>query len=135
MVEEGAVRRTIHIALKDMGINRPYPLEGVENNMELSSQRKRADNKAREFKWAYGDMADSIIEKQISIQIDKLKKTGNIEDLFQNTWHYMNEMDEDEWIEHLEDHIKEIVSVSGMDEVTLVTILSKHRHTLIDNLK
>ena len=28
MIEEGRVRRTIHIALKDMGIGRPYPLEG-----------------------------------------------------------------------------------------------------------
>ena len=28
LISEGCVRRTIHIALKDMGINRPYPLEG-----------------------------------------------------------------------------------------------------------
>ena len=32
LIEEGCVRRTIHIALKDMGINRPYPLEGGVDN-------------------------------------------------------------------------------------------------------
>lgn len=34
MMEEGCVRRTIHIALKDMGIRRPYPLEGGVDNVE-----------------------------------------------------------------------------------------------------
>lgn len=135
MVEEGAVRRTIHIALKDMGINRPYPLEGVENNVELSAHRKRADNKMQEFHWAYGNKADDIIEKQIQRAIAKVKETGDINEAFKNAWHYMNEMDEDEWIEHLEEHLKELVSVSGMDEVTLTTTLAKHRHKLIDNLQ
>ena len=34
------MRRTIHIALKDMGINRPYPLEGGVDNEERSASRK-----------------------------------------------------------------------------------------------
>ena len=36
LVEAGCARRTIHIALKDMGINRPYPLEGGVDNEEIS---------------------------------------------------------------------------------------------------
>ena len=47
LIEEGCVRRTIHIALKDMGINRPYPLEGGVDNEERSASRKRADNRGR----------------------------------------------------------------------------------------
>ena len=47
MVEEGCVRRTIHIALKDMGIRRPYPLEGGVDNVEKSASRKRADNRVQ----------------------------------------------------------------------------------------
>lgn len=54
MVEEGCVRRTIHIALKDMGIRRPYPLEGGVDNVEKSASRKRADNRVQEFVWAFG---------------------------------------------------------------------------------
>ena len=44
LISEGCVRRTIHIALKDMGINRPYPLEGGVDNEERSASRKRYRN-------------------------------------------------------------------------------------------
>ena len=39
LIEEGCVRRTIYIALKDMGIKRPYPLEGGVDNEERSASR------------------------------------------------------------------------------------------------
>lgn len=45
LISEGCVRRTIHIALKDMGINRPYPLEGGVDNEERSASRK--DNEVK----------------------------------------------------------------------------------------
>lgn len=31
----------------------------------------------------------------------------------------MEALDEDEWLEHLEEHLKEIVNISGKDEMTL----------------
>ncbi len=31
----------------------------------------------------------------------------------------MEALDEDEWLEHLEEHLKEIVNISGKDEETL----------------
>ena len=43
MIEEGRVRRTIHVALKDMGIHYPYPLKGNVDNTERSPFRKRVD--------------------------------------------------------------------------------------------
>ena len=49
LISEGCVRRTIHIALKDMGINRPYPLEGGVDNEERSASRKRVDNRVQEL--------------------------------------------------------------------------------------
>ena len=39
MIEEGRVRRTIHVALKDMGIHYPYPLKGNVDNTERSPFR------------------------------------------------------------------------------------------------
>ena len=52
LISEGCVRRTIHIALKDMGINRPYPLEGGVDNEERSASRKRVDNRVQDsFFW------------------------------------------------------------------------------------
>lgn len=126
LIEEGHVRRTIHIALKDMGIGRPYPLEGGVDNTERSASRKRADNRVQEFVWAFGQDAESVIEKQIEKQIEQLKETGDVEALLHGRWAHMEELDEDEWLEHLEEHLKEIVNISGKDEQTLAEKIEAH---------
>ena len=124
--EEGCVRRTIHIALKDMEIHRPYPLDGVDNEMR-SASRKRADNRVQELVWAFGSESEEQIEKQIRLQIEQLKKTGDVEELLHGRWSHMEELDEDEWLEHLEEHLKEIVHISGKDERTLAAHFEAHR--------
>ena len=86
LISEGCVRRTIHIALKDMGINRPYPLEGGVDNEERSASRKRVDNRVQEFVWAFGSESETEIEKQILRQIEQLKKSGDVENLLHGSW-------------------------------------------------
>ena len=86
LISEGCVRRTIHIALKDMGINRPYPLEGGVDNEERSASRKRVDNRVQEFVWAFGSESETEIEKQILRQIEQLKKSGYVENLLHGSW-------------------------------------------------
>ncbi len=134
MIEEGNVRRTIHIALKDMGISRPYPLEGGVDNEERSASRKRADNRVQEFVWAFGSETEKQIEKQISAQIAQLKKTGDVDKLLHGRWSHMEALDEDEWLEHLEEHLKEIVNISGKDEKTLARHLENHRKEVHDRI-
>ena len=135
MIEEGRVRRTIHIALKDMGIARPYPLEGGIENEERSASRKRADNKVQEFVWAFGAESEEQIEKQIVLQIQQLKKTGDIEKLFHGSWSHMDAFDEDEWLEHIEEHLKEIVNISGKDEKSIATRFEEHRKEIHERIK
>lgn len=134
LIEEGCVRRTIHIALKDMGINRPYPLEGVVDNEERSASRKRADNRVQEIVWAFGSDTEAQIEKQIALQIEQLKQTGDVNKLFHGKWSHMEALDEDEWLEHLEEHLKEIVHVSGKDERTLAAHFEQHRKQVHDRI-
>lgn len=134
LIEEGHVRRTIHIALKDMGIGRPYPLEGGVDNTERSASRKRADNRVQEFVWAFGQDAETAIEKQIEKQIEQLKETGDVEALLHGRWAHMEELDEDEWLEHLEEHLKEIVNISGKDEQTLAEKIEAHRKEVHDRI-
>lgn len=134
LIEEGHVRRTIHIALKDMGIGRPYPLEGGVDNTERSASRKRADNRVQEFVWAFGQDAESVIEKQIEKQIEQLKETGDVGALLHGRWAHMEELDEDEWLEHLEEHLKEIVNISGKDEQTLAEKIEVHRKEVHDRI-
>ena len=135
MIEEGRVRRTIHIALKDMGIARLYPLEGGIENEERSASRKRADNKVQEFVWAFGAESEEQIEKQIVLQIQQLKKTGDMEKLFHGSWSHMDAFDEDEWLEHLEEHLKEIVNISGKDEKSIATRFEEHRKEIHERIK
>lgn len=134
MIEEGSVRRTINIALKDMGIKRPYPLEGGVDNDDRSASRKRADNRVQEFVWAFGTETEEQIEKQILLQIEQLKEGGDVENLLHGRWSHMEAMDEDEWLEHLEEHLKEIVNISGKDEKTLARRLEEHRREVHDRI-
>lgn len=134
LIEEGCVRRTIHIALKDMGINRPYPLEGGIDNEERSASRKRVDNRMQEFVWAFGSDTEEQIEKQIRHQIEQLKKNGDVEKLLHGSWAHMEAFDEDEWLEHLEEHLKEIVNISGKDERTLAARFEEHRKEIHDRI-
>lgn len=134
LIEEGCVRRTIHIALKDMGINRPYPLEDGVDNEERSASRKRVDNRMQEFVWAFGSNTEDEIEKQIARQIEQLKKSGDVEKLLHGSWSHMEAFDEDEWLEHLEEHLKEIVNISGKDETTLATRFEEHRQEVHDRI-
>lgn len=127
MIEAGAVRRTVHIALKDSGIHRPYPLEGAENVDEITASRRRIENRMQEFSWAFGNETEKVIDRQIRSQIEQLRKTGDLEELFHSGWYYMEEMDEDEWLEHLEEHMKEIVTISGKDEKTLADAFERQR--------
>ena len=134
IIEEGSARRTIHIALKDMGYERPYPLEGGVDNKQRSASRKRADNRVQEFVWAFGSESEDAIERQIVAQIEQLKKTGDVEKLLHGSWSHMEELDEDEWLEHLEEHLKEIVNISGKDERTLAMRLEEHRREVHERI-
>lgn len=135
LVEAGCARRTIHIALKDMEINRPYPLEGGIDNDEISVSKKRADNRVQEFVWAFGRHAEEEIEKQIANQIKQLKnENGDVEKLLHGLWTHMEELDQDEWLEHLEEHLKEIVNISGKDEQTFAAKLEEHRTEVYERI-
>ena len=134
LIENGNVRRTIHIALKDMGYNRPYPLEGGVENTERSASLKRADNRVQEFVWAFGADAEAEMERQIICQIEHLKETKDVEELLHGSWSHMDEWDMDEWLEHLEEHLKEIVSISGKDEHALALRIEQHRQEIHDRI-
>ena len=134
LIENGNVRRTIHIALKDMGYNRPYPLEGGVENIERSASLKRADNRVQEFVWAFGADAEAEMERQIIRQIEHLKETKDVEGLLHGSWSHMDEWDMDEWLEHLEEHLKEIVSISGKDEHALALRIEQHRQEIHERI-
>lgn len=135
MLEEGAIRMSIEIALRDLGLRRPYPLKGGEKHQKVSHARRELNSRMQEFTWAFGDQAEYYIEKQIHLQIENLKKTGDIDRLFHGRWHYKNEFDEDFWLEHLEEHLKEIVRISGKNESSLAAAIEDNRRRVLDRIR
>ena len=117
-----------------MGYNRPYPLEGGVENIERSASQKRADNRVQEFVWAFGSDAEAEMERQIIRQIEHLKETKDVEELLHGSWSNMDELDQDEWLEHLEEHLKEIVNISGKDEQALALRIEQHRQEIHERI-
>lgn len=134
MFEDGAVRKTLVIALKDLGIETPYPVEG-NHSTNHSLVRRRVENSVEEYVWAYGDEAFSAIESQIEKEIEKLKLTKDFDSLISGNWNELATIDEEEWLEHLEAHIAEIGRISGEDEENVARRIEIRRKKIHDKLK
>lgn len=133
LITDGCVRQSIETALSDLGLSHPYPLVGADNT-EHSIIRKRAENTVQEFVWAFGNGAENEIERQIHIQIAKLKENGSLEAITTGNWKKLGEIDEDEWLSHLEAHLSELVSLSGEDELTIARRLESRRIELFKKI-
>ena len=107
---------------------------GGVDNTACSASRKRADNRVQEFVWAFGSESEEQIEKQIKLRIEQLKKTKDVEKIMHGRWAHMDEFDQDEWLEHLEEHLKEIVNISGKDEKTLAAHIEAHRRDVYEHI-
>ena len=57
-----------------------------------------------------------------------------MQELLHGQWNHMDELDADAWIEHLEEHMKEIVKISGQDEQELTVRFEKHRKKLREQM-
>ncbi len=133
LIQKGAVRCTIETALADIGLQKPYPIEGVHaDNHSLA--RKHAENVVHEFLWAYGSDFEKEVERQIQKQIEELKKTGDFNTLIHGSWNRLDAMDEDEWLEHLEAHLTEIARISGKDEHQIAHEFERRRLRLAEKM-
>lgn len=133
MIEEGAVRQTIPVALKSVGIVSPYVLEGGESKT-YSIARKRMEDSAQEFIWAFGDVSEEAIERLVSRQIEHVKTTGDVDSLMKGVWGDMSLIDEDEWLEHIEGHLEELVRISGEEEHVVAERLEQRRRVLLEKI-
>ena len=61
LLDEGVIRRTITLALRDAGLEKPYELEGVPDNPNDSYMED--EEKLAEFEWAFGEEAEEKIRQ------------------------------------------------------------------------
>ena len=106
----------------------------IDKFMSIAPDFVLGENRVQEFVWAFGAESEEQIEKQIKLQIEQLKKTKDIEEIMHGRWAHMDEFDQDEWLEHLEEHLKEIVNISGKDVHTLAADIEMHRREVHERI-
>jgi len=124
LIEEGVVRRTITLALRDAGLRPPYELEesySVENNSPIME----SDERLAEFEWAFGEDASEYMEKLAEETAEEMATSihnhvDEIEDIdehgFRTHWGILGRFDENEFWDHLEVRIHELYEHGRISE-------------------
>lgn len=63
LVEEGVTRRTISLALRDAGVDRPYPLVGSPEQVAVHEDFIEDNERLAEIEWAFGKDAAEWLDK------------------------------------------------------------------------
>lgn len=133
LIENGVVRRTITLALRDAGLEKPYDLEencdfsandaandtvnDTANDKTLFSIPMEADDRLSEFEWAFGDQAEHYMEiladKTATEMADKINHgEKGLETIDSHgavtTWGMLGLFDENEFFDHLEARIEKL---------------------------
>ena len=118
LVEEGVTRRTISLALRDAGVDRPYPLAGTLEQTEAHNDFIEDNERLAEIEWAFGEDASEWLDKfavQMTDVITHMDENNeHIQDNVlaeaesKNTWGRIGLFDEDELLERVEMHLSEL---------------------------
>ena len=136
LVEEGAVRRTITLALRAAGVERPYPLVGV--NADEPYEYIEANERLAEIEWAFGDSAEDKMEQMATQMADELvhSKDHSMKGILKAEehvpWGRMGLFDEDELLERLEFHLTEL-EAQGADDVEELEQRIEQRRQVIES--
>ena len=124
LIENGNVRRTVSLALRDCGFVKPYPLEGYAKNVSADYIEATDENLA-EFEWAFGKDAESKMHKMAGVMAgemisslnaadkvsDSVIKDVSIEKLEEHLkWGKIGLFDEEKFLNHLEVRLEELHS-------------------------
>ena len=118
LVEEGVTRRTISLALRDAGVDRPYPLAGTLEQTEAHNDFIEDNERLAEIEWAFGEDASEWLDKfavQMTDDITHIDENNEhipdnvlAEAESKNTWGRIGLFDEDELLERVEMHLSEL---------------------------
>ena len=144
LIDDGRVRRTISLALRACGFEKPYPLEGVDVNSDYSYVEAR--EKLAEFEWAFGkdaelkmkQLADEVVENLSSVavvstaeQIDSIDLEKVEEKV---SWGKIGLFDEEELLENLEIKLELLVSEGKLSQEHLQSLekLIERRRSVVE---
>ena len=125
-VEKGVVRRTIPLALRDAGLDRPYPVEEEEEEQAISGEVHEDNERLAEIEWAFGEDATEWLDKfavQMTDDITHMEENSEhltdnvlIEAESKNAWGRIGLFDEDELLERVEMHLSELAQNNSSAE-------------------
>lgn len=126
LVEEGVTRRTISLALRDAGVDRPYPLAGTPEQTEVHNDFIEDNERLAEIEWAFGEDASEWLDKfavQMTDDITHMDENSEhipdnvlAEAESKNTWGRIGLFDEDELLERVEMHLSELAQKNSNAE-------------------
>ena len=145
LVENGVVRRTISLALRDAGIVRPYPLEDREGATPFDTVLERNDHLA-EFEWAFGDEAEEKMEQmavEVAGKIAEKINDGTFDKVPEaikdaeglSFWGRIGLFDENELLDRIEMHLSEIVKRGKVTQEKLEEVIEKRREIVEHKLE
>ena len=139
LIEEGCVRRTVSLALRAAGVNKPYPLEGISG--EEAYPYTEANERLAEFEWAFGEGAGEKLEALAVEVAEKLADSGDysMESIVkaENTvsWGRVGLFDEDELLNRLELYFSALEGKGRSDIKQIEERLEGRRHIIEEKLK
>ena len=121
LVEKGVVRRTIPLALRDAGLDRPYPVKEGEGEQAVSGDVHEDNERLAEIEWAFGADADEWLEKMATEMADEIgsvkkdEKNVIVDAEKHAAWGRIGLFDENELLERLEMHLFDDKKYSNLD--------------------
>ena len=139
LIEEGSVRRTVSLALRAAGVNKPYPLEGVSEEEEYTYVE--ANERLAEFEWAFGAEAEEKMEALAAEVAQKIVHSGDysMENIIKTegdvSWGRVGLFDEDELLNRLELYFSELEEQGSLNIEEIEQMLEQRRHVVEEKLK
>lgn len=138
LIEEGVVHRTISLALRAAGVEKPYPLEGIFDEEEYAYVEE--NERLAEFEWAFGEKAEEKMEEFATAMAEQLvhseshsmKAVVDAESTVLPT--RMGLFDEDELLERLEMHLMELEEQGYQDIEELEQSIEERRRIIEEKI-
>ena len=140
MIQEGSVVRTMTGALLAAGYHPPYPVEGGESNSS-NLKRSRRHLLLHDIEWAFGDKANDEIAAYVQAIVahwQQSEEAGDSLEAFMRhspVWQHLNEVREDDLLEHLEHRTAALAQRLNLDEADIGKALAERRRQIADQLK
>ena len=139
LIEDGVVRRTISLALRAAGVEKPYPLEGISKDEEYPYVEE--NERLAEFEWAFGAGAEAKMEQFATQMADQLvhAESHSVKAIVEAESDVlptrMGLFDEDELLERLEMHLTELEEQGYSDIEEIEESIEKRRKIIEKKIK